>query len=154
MSKIMKKGERTAKGIEKNIIKNNIKHEDYKNTLINNEQMHHKMKTIRSQRHQLGSYEISKVSLSCFDDKRYIHDNGTSSYANTQNITIGTNPFIKHIGLHTSGQDIDSLYFCKISASILLEQDIDSLYFCKISASILLEQDITIFHDPLKCLTL
>ena len=32
-------------------------------------------------------------------------------------------PFIKHIGLHTSGQDIDSLYFCKISASILLEQD-------------------------------
>ena len=35
--------------------------------------MHHKMKTIRSQRHQLGSYEINKVSLSCFEDKRYIH---------------------------------------------------------------------------------
>ena len=52
-----------------------------KNTLINNEQMHHKMKTIGSQRHQLGSYEINKVSLSCFDDKRYIHDNGMSSYA-------------------------------------------------------------------------
>ena len=75
------KGGKTAKGIKKNVIKNNIKHEDYKNTLINNEQMHHKMKTIRSQRHQLGSYEINKVSLSCFDDKRYIHDNGTSSYA-------------------------------------------------------------------------
>ena len=75
------KGGRTAKGIKKNVIKNNIKREDYKNTLINNEQMHHKMKTMRSQRHQLGSYEINKVSLSCFDDKRYIHDNGTSSYA-------------------------------------------------------------------------
>ena len=75
LSKIMKKG------IKKNIIKNNIKHEDYKNTLINNEQMHHKMKTIRSQRHQLGSYEINKVLLSCFDDKCYIHDNGTSSNA-------------------------------------------------------------------------
>ena len=50
------KGGRTAKRIKKNVIKNNIKHEDYKNTLINNEQMHHKMKTIRSQRHQLGSY--------------------------------------------------------------------------------------------------
>ena len=75
------KGGKTAKGIKKNIIKNNIKHKDYKNTLINNEQMHHKMKTIRSQRHQLGSYEINKVSLSCFDDKRYIHDNGTSSYS-------------------------------------------------------------------------
>ena len=30
------KGGKTAKGIKKNIIKNNIKHEDYKNTLINN----------------------------------------------------------------------------------------------------------------------
>ena len=75
------KGGRTAKGIKKNVIKNNIQHEAYKSTLINNEQMHHKMKTIRSQRHQLGSYEINKVSLSCFDDKRYIQDNGTSSYA-------------------------------------------------------------------------
>ena len=75
------KGGRTAKGIKKNVIKNNIKHKDYKNTLINNKQMHHKMKTIRSQRHQLGSYEINKVSLSCFDDKCYIHDNGRSSYA-------------------------------------------------------------------------
>ena len=70
------KGGKTAEGIKKNVIKNNIKHEDYKNTLINNEQMHHKMKTIGSQRHQLGSYEINKVSLSC-----YIHDNGTSIYA-------------------------------------------------------------------------
>ena len=74
-------GGRTAKGIKKNVTKNNIKHADYKSTLMNNGQMHHKMKTIRSQRHQLGSYEINKVWLSCFDDKRYIHDNGTSSYA-------------------------------------------------------------------------
>lgn len=39
------------------------------------------MKTIRSGRHQLGSYELNKRSLSCFDDKRYIHDNGKTSYA-------------------------------------------------------------------------
>ena len=45
------KGGKTAKGIKKNAIKDNIKHEDYKNTLINNEKMHHKMKIIRSQRH-------------------------------------------------------------------------------------------------------
>ena len=60
------KGGRTAKGIKKNVIKNNIRHEDYKNTQINNKQMHHRMKTIRSQRHQLGSYEIkyrSAVSM-------------------------------------------------------------------------------------------
>ena len=39
------------------------------------------MKTIRSQNHQLGSYKINKVSLSCFDDKRYILENGITSYA-------------------------------------------------------------------------
>ena len=39
------------------------------------------MKTIRSNNHQLGSYELNKVSLSCFDDKRYIHKNGINSYA-------------------------------------------------------------------------
>ena len=75
------KGRKTAKGIKKNVINNNIRHEEYKRTLLNEEKMHHKMKTIRSQRHQLGSYEINKESLSCFDDKRYIHGNGTSSYA-------------------------------------------------------------------------
>ena len=51
------KGGKTTKGIKKNVIKNNIKHEDYKNTLINNELMHDKMKTIRSQRH---SYQAMK----------------------------------------------------------------------------------------------
>ena len=74
------KGGKTAKGTKRCVIKNNIKHEDYKNVLLNNKQLHHKMKTIRRQKHQLASYEINKVSLSCFDDKRYIHDNGISSY--------------------------------------------------------------------------
>ena len=72
---------KTAKGIKKNIIKKNITHENYKNVLFNNEQMHHTMKTIRSNLHQLGSYELNKVSLSCFDDKRYIDDNSVTSYA-------------------------------------------------------------------------
>ena len=75
------KGGKTAKGIKKNIIKKNITHENYRGVLFNNKQMHHTMKTIRSQNHELGSYEINKVSLSCFDDKRYIHDNGKTSYA-------------------------------------------------------------------------
>ena len=39
------------------------------------------MKTILSQRHQLGSYEINKILLSCFDHKCYLHKNGVYSYA-------------------------------------------------------------------------
>ena len=72
---------KTAKGIKKNVIKNNIIHDDYKETLFNNKQMYHKMKTIRSENHQLGSYDLNKVSLSCFDDKRYIHEDGIKSYS-------------------------------------------------------------------------
>ena len=72
---------KTAKGIKKYIIIKNIKHEDYKEVLFNNKQMHHTIKTIRSNNHQLGSFELSKISLSCFDEKRFIHQNGITSYA-------------------------------------------------------------------------
>ena len=68
------KGGKKAKSIKKNVIKNYIKHEDYKNVSLNNKQSHHKMETIRSQKHQLGSYQINKISLRCFKDKRYIHN--------------------------------------------------------------------------------
>ena len=56
-------------------------HEDYKNTLLNEEQMRHKMRTIRSVKHKLQSFKINKISLSCFDDKRYILNDGINSYA-------------------------------------------------------------------------
>ena len=59
------KGGMTTKGIKKNVIKKNIMHEDYKNTLLNEEQMRHKMRTIRSVKHKLQSFEINKISLSC-----------------------------------------------------------------------------------------
>ena len=48
------KGGKTAEGIKKNLTKDNIKHEDYRNVLLNSEQLHHKMKTIRSQNINLG----------------------------------------------------------------------------------------------------
>ena len=72
---------KTAKGIKKNIIKKVIKHEDYKRILFNNEQMYNNMKTIRSDLHILKSFLLNKVSLSCFDDKRYIHSDGMNTYA-------------------------------------------------------------------------
>ena len=76
-----KQTKRTAKGIKKNVIQKNLTHDNYKKVLLNNEQIHHSMKTIRSKNHQLGSFELNKISLSCFDDKRYIHENGITSFA-------------------------------------------------------------------------
>ena len=68
------KGGRTAKGIKKSVIKKDINHINYKETLFSKQQMHHKMKTIRSNCHKISSYKINKVSLSCFDNKRYLLD--------------------------------------------------------------------------------
>ena len=43
--------------------------------------MRNKMKGIRSEYHQICSYQFNKISLSCCDDKRYIHNDGITSYA-------------------------------------------------------------------------
>ena len=75
------KGSRTAKGIKKNVIKQQLRHDNYKDTLFNKKQMRHEMRVIKSEKHQIGSYVVDKISLSCFDDKRYIHENGVTSYA-------------------------------------------------------------------------
>ena len=34
------------------------------------------MRRIQSKKYKLGTYEIDKLSLSCFDDKRYVLDDG------------------------------------------------------------------------------
>ena len=39
------------------------------------------MNTIRSTKHSIGTYEMRKVTLSCFDDKRYLLEDGVTSYA-------------------------------------------------------------------------
>ena len=57
------------------------------------------MKTIRNQRHQLGSYEINKMSLSCFDDKRHPQDNGIFF---KQDAHLGTES-VGHIGKDSNG---------------------------------------------------
>ena len=76
-----KQGSRTAKGIKKNVIKQQLRHDNYKDVLFNKKQMRHIMRLIKSEKHQIGSYVVNKISLSCFDDKRYIHKNGVTSYA-------------------------------------------------------------------------
>ena len=75
------KENKTAKGVKKNVIKSELSLSDFLDTLQKCNTMRHKMRTIRSEYHQISSYQINKVSLSPFDDKRYILDDGISSYA-------------------------------------------------------------------------
>ena len=37
------------------------------------------MKRIQAKKHKIGTYEIDKISLSCFDDKRFVLDNGVNT---------------------------------------------------------------------------
>ena len=39
------------------------------------------MKRIQSKKHKLGTYEINKISLSCFDDIRFVLDDGIHTLA-------------------------------------------------------------------------
>ena len=39
------------------------------------------MRRIQSKKHKIGTYEIDKISLSCFDDKRFILDDGIHTLA-------------------------------------------------------------------------
>ena len=41
----------------------------------------HKMKRIQSKKHILRTYEIHKIFLLCFDNKRYVLDNRTHTLA-------------------------------------------------------------------------
>ena len=39
------------------------------------------MRRIQSKKHKIGTYEINKISLSCFDDKRFSLDDGIHTLA-------------------------------------------------------------------------
>ena len=49
--------------------------------LFNKKFVRHKMKRIQSKKHKLETYEIGKISLSCFDNKRYVLEDGIRTLA-------------------------------------------------------------------------
>ena len=44
---------------------------EFNDTLFNKKIIRRKMKKIQSKKHKIGTYEINKISLSVFDDKRF-----------------------------------------------------------------------------------
>ena len=50
-------------------------------TLIQQKNNRNKMKIIQSKKHKIGTYEVHKISLSCFDDKRFVFDDGVHTIA-------------------------------------------------------------------------
>ena len=44
----------------------------FKDILFNKKIIRHKMRRIQGKKHKMRTYEINKVSLSVFDDKRFV----------------------------------------------------------------------------------
>ena len=67
MKTIYGKESNTAKGV-------NIANEfnEFKDIFFNKKVVRHKMKRIQSKKHKIRTCEINKISLSCFDDKRFV----------------------------------------------------------------------------------
>ena len=57
------------------------KFNEFKDVLFDKKVIRHKMKRIQAKKHKIGTYEIDKISLSCFDDKRYVLDDGVNTSA-------------------------------------------------------------------------
>ena len=65
-----------AKGVNKK-----MKHEEFVDVLFNRKLIRHNIKRIQSKLHGLDTYNVYKISLSCFDDKRYVLDDGVNTLA-------------------------------------------------------------------------
>ena len=67
-------------GVNKNVVKS-IRHKKFVDALLNKKIMKDSMKRIQSKLRRIRSYDVCKISLPCFDDKRYILGDGINSLA-------------------------------------------------------------------------
>jgi hypothetical protein len=70
-----------CKGIKKAVVAKDVNFDDYINVLKTTVSNQVSITNIRSKSHTVKTVQENKVCLSAYDDKRYIHDNGVSSYA-------------------------------------------------------------------------
>ena len=71
-SMILKDGDniKRAKGVKKGYVERKYTHLDYLRVLFKTQRHYAKFRCIRSNRHQLGTYETTKVGLCSYDDKK------------------------------------------------------------------------------------
>ena len=58
-----------------------IEFQEFYDTPFKKKILRHKMRGIKSKNYNLGTYKTKKISLSCFDDKRYVLKNGINTLA-------------------------------------------------------------------------
>ena len=65
-----------------------IKYGEFYDALFNKKVLRHTMREITLKNHNLITYESNKKSTSCFDDKRYIQENGIDTLAYGHKIIV------------------------------------------------------------------
>jgi hypothetical protein len=70
-----------AKGVQRVVVKKDLRHESYKTCLDEHKEMRHTQVVIRSKKHQIGVYEQVKTSLSPLDTKKWIAPDGVTTRA-------------------------------------------------------------------------
>ena len=73
-SEVSKVEQNVAKGVKSSVIARDLRFDHYLNCLKENEVMEHSFKNIRSLSHRVFTLHQSKISLSPFEDKRYLLD--------------------------------------------------------------------------------
>ena len=76
-----RKKNQKAKGVKKSVVKKQIMHEQYRETLFGTEHLWHGMNILRSEGHEIYGMHLNKISLSPFDSKRWICDDGIHTKA-------------------------------------------------------------------------
>ena len=65
-----------GKGVNRKLM-----HSEFKDVLCDKKVVRHCMKRILAKGNKIGTYDICKISLSCFDDKQFVLDDGVNSLA-------------------------------------------------------------------------
>ena len=74
---------KTGKGIKKSVLKKELRYQDFKDCLMEKREYEHTMVNFRRQHHQVFTLKQTKKSLSPFDDKRYILEDGYTTRAHS-----------------------------------------------------------------------
>ena len=75
------KESKKGKGIKKSVLEKQVRHQDYKDCLFKRKEYQHQMMGFRSHKHQVFTEKQTKKSLSPFDDKRFILEDGYTTRA-------------------------------------------------------------------------
>jgi hypothetical protein len=62
----------TAKGVKRSHAQKYVKHDQYKNCLLNETQTEETFHVLQSKNHVIKTTKLTKSALSCYDDKRYL----------------------------------------------------------------------------------